>query len=280
MSAALTKMAQKIHRRLGNYLDRCGCRGLPDGTTKTTAYADEAEALATLLTGLGHHNTLESLLMLEVFLASGEHLTAVDFARLLGERGHEVTEEKAADTLELFRSLGFAINNYTEDGRALYEHIRPGLHHDHIICSGCGRTVEFNRSDVDGLIEKIACDENFSHIDHRLLIYGLCPACRRRRHDGLSLAETSVGEMVMVVGFKGSGDLKRRLRDLGLRRGIRLKVLGEQSGSAIVLFEGCRLAMGPEMAAGLIVRATGRNACNDGLRGGFHPPHHRHGKNH
>ena len=280
MSAALTRMAQKLHRRLGNYLNRCGCQGLPDGTAKTAAYADEAEALATLLTGLGHRNTVEPLLMLEVFLSSGEHLTAADFVRLLGERGHEVNEEKAAGTLELFRSLGFAVKNYAEDGRVLYEHIRPGLHHDHIICSGCGRTVEFNRPDVDGLIEKIACDENFCHLDHRLVIYGLCPTCRRRRHDGLPLAETSVGETVVVVDFQGPDDLKHRLRDLGLRRGIRLKVLGEQSGSTIVLFEGCRLAMGPEMAAGLIVRATGRHNSCPGPGGGFHLPHHHHGKKH
>lgn len=278
MSAALTKMAQRLHRHLGNYLDRCGCQGLGDGTIKTAPYADETEALATLLTGLGHQNTVEPLLMLEVFLSSGEHLTAADFAQRLGERGHEVSEEKAAGTLELFRSLGFAVKNYAEDGRVLYEHIRPGLHHDHMICSGCGRTLEFNRPDVDGLIEKIACDENFCHLDHRLVIYGLCPSCSRRRHDGLPLAETSVGESVMVVDFTGTDELKHRLRDLGLRRGVKLKVLGKQSGSTIVMFEGCRLAMGPEMADTLIVRATGRSSCKGPSLG--HHFHHGHGRNH
>lgn len=261
MSAALTKMAQRLHRHLGRYLDRCGGQPSEGGTVKISSRAGEAETLATLLAGLGHKNTLEPLLMLEVFLASGEHLTAADFAAQMRARGHEVSDDKAAGTLELFSSLGFAAKNYTEDGRIIYEHTRPGLHHDHIICSGCGRTVEFNRPDVDNLIEKIACDENFCHLNHRLVVYGLCPVCRRRRHDGLPLSETTVGESVVVVDFVGDDSLKNRLRDLGLRRGARLKILGEQSGSMIVLFDECRLAMGPELAQGLVVRATGRNHC-------------------
>lgn len=261
MSAALTRMAQRLHQHLGRYLDRCGGRPAGDASVKLPPRTGEAETLVTLLAGLGYQNTLEPLLMLEVFLASGEHLTAADFVAKMKAGGHEVSEEKAVGTLELFSSLGFAAKNYTEDGRIIYEHTRPGLHHDHIICSGCGRTVEFNRPDVDGLIEKIACDENFCHLDHRLVVYGLCPSCRRRRHDGLPLSETTVGESVVVVDFVGDDDLKNRLRDLGLRRGARLKILGEQAGSVIVLFDECRLAMGPELARGLVVRATGRNYC-------------------
>lgn len=266
MNAALTKVAQRLHRRLERYLDRRVCRGGCE-TAGPVSHSGEAEDLAALLNGLGHQNTVEPLLMLEAFLSSGEHLTAADFVLKLKERGQEVDEEKAAGALELFRSLGFAAKNYTEDGRVIYEHTRPGLHHDHIICSGCGRTVEFNRPDVDGLIEKIACDEDFCHLDHRLVVYGLCPVCRRRRHDGLPLAETSVGETVVVVDFTGPEHLKFRLRDMGLRRGARLKILGEQSGSTIVLFDGCRLAMGTEMAQGLMVRATGKNHCQGPLSG-------------
>lgn len=274
MSAALTKMAQSLHRHLGRYLDRCSGQGEGEGLVKTSPHAGETEALATLLNGLGHQNTVEPLLMLEVFLSVGEHLTADNFVKLLKSQGHEVSEEKAAGALELFTSLGFAAKNYAEDGRVIYEHNRPGLHHDHIICSGCGRTVEFNRPDVDGLIEKIACDENFCHLDHRLVIYGLCPTCRRRRHEGLPLAETKVGETVVVMDFNGSDESKVRLRDLGLRRGARLKILGEQSGSIIILFDGCRLAMGPEMSAGLLVRATGKNYCRKPALG---PHNHHHG---
>lgn len=269
MNASLAKVARHIHDRLGLYLDRQGRRHRhgprPSAAAVSPPYAGEVESLAALLKGLGHPDPAEPLLMLETFLSSEEHLTASDFSQALKDREHDLSPEKAARALELFASLGFAEKHFTEDGRILYEHSRPGLHHDHIICSSCGRTTEFHRPDVDNLIEKIACEEDYCHLHHQLVIYGLCPVCRRRRHEGLPLSETKTNEIVVVVAFEGPEELKHRLADLGLRRNARLKILGEQSGSMIVLYDGCRLALGPELAAGVMVRAVGPGHCR-GLR--------------
>lgn len=261
MSPTLTRVVRRLHHHLGRYLDRCGPALTRVGLSMTAPHAGETEALATLLAGLGHQDPVESLFMLETFLKADIHLTAPIFSRLMKERGHEVGEEKAAGVLELFTSLGFAERHHTEDGRILYEPNRPGHHHDHIICSGCGRTTEFNQPAVDHLIEKIACEEDFSHLQHKLVIYGICPECRRRRHEGLPLAETKVGELVSVIGFNGPDDLKHRLGAMGLRRGARLKVLGERSGSMIVMFDCSRLALGPEMSQAVIVRAVESDHC-------------------
>lgn len=261
MSPALTRVVRKLHHHLGRYLDRYSPALSPAKPAVIPPQSGENQALATLLADLGHQDPVESLFLLETFLKADIHLTAPIFSRLMKERGQEVSEEKAAGVLELFTSLGLAERHHTEDGRVLYEPNRPGHHHDHIICSGCGRTTEFNQPEVDHLIEKIACEEDFSHLQHKLVIYGLCPECRRRRHEGLPLAETKVGELVTVVGFNGPIDLKHRLGGMGLRRGTRLKVLGEQSGSMIVLFDCSRLALGPEMSQAVIVRAVESDHC-------------------
>jgi Fur family ferric uptake transcriptional regulator len=253
-------MARRLHDQLGRYLDRQGpVYGRPDPPPPQR----ESEALAQVLDGLGHQNPVEQLLMLEAFLSAGqeEHLSARSFSELLQSQGHDISTEKAASALELFSALGFAEKNYAEDGRVLYESSRPGLHHDHIICGGCGRTVEFERPDVDQLIEKIACDENYCHLSHRLVVRGLCPDCRLRRRAGLPLAETTAGELVLVVGFEGPEEIKQRLAGLGVHRGARMKVLGEQTGSMIVMLDGCRLALGPEMSSGIIVRAIIHRRC-------------------
>lgn len=263
MSAAFTKMARRLHRRLGRYLDSHGPRHHHHAGALVAPHADESEAYTSLMAGLELQDPIAPLFMLEVFLSADEHVTAPAFSQLLKDRGHEIPAEKAAAALELFTSLGFAEKHFAEDGRVLYEHTRPGRHHDHIICGGCGRTTEFNRPDVDSLIEKIACEEEYCHLNHRLVIHGLCPECRRRRADGIPLAETTVGETVVVVGFNGSDELKQRLGDLGVHRGTRLKILGEQSGSVIALMEGCRLAMSSEMSAGIMVRATGHGHCGN-----------------
>lgn len=270
MNTALTKMARRLHRRLGHYLERHYSENSKH-PGPCLAAGEETEVFASLLAGLGHQNPVEPLFMLEAFLSADSHFSAQDFSQLLKSQGREVSVEKAAGALELFTSLGFADKNFTEDGRVLYERNKPGGHHDHIICRGCGRASEFNRPDVDDLIEKIACDEGFCHLSHRLVINGLCPECRKRRLEGLPLAETTVGEQVVVISFTGSEELKKRLADMGLRRGTRLTILGEQSGSIIALLHGCRLAMGAEMAAGIMVRSVGRGRCQSDI-----PHYNRH----
>ncbi|UQZ89164.1 hypothetical protein C4J81_08115 [Deltaproteobacteria bacterium Smac51] len=268
MNSAFTHMARRLHRHLSRYLDRQGgLRNLDvNSGAKTTPHAGEKEALATILSGLGHQNPEEPMFMLEIFLSSDCHLTAEEFQALMIENGHDISLDRAQVSLEFFTAMGFAERHYTEDGRALYERSGPGSHHDHIICSGCGRNVEFNRPDVDHLIEKIACDEEFCHLHHKLVIYGLCPECRERRAKGLPLSETAVGEVVSVVHLGGNEDMVHRLANLGLHKGTRLKVLGEQGGTMVVLQDNCRLAMGPEMAASVMVRTVGRGRgghCGD-----------------
>ena len=286
MNAALVNMARRLHSRLGHFLENQpepSCPGAGLGVSRPfdedhhrrrhhggrpMDKAMDAESFSALLAGLGYTNPVEPLFMLEAFLSAGTHLTAPEFSKVLKNQGRDISAEKAAGALELFTSLGLAEKIPAEDGQIIYEHTHPGLHHDHVICSGCGRAAEFHRPDVDGLIETIAGDEHYTHLHHKLTIYGLCPECRRRRHEGLPLAETAVGETVVVVGFNGTEAVKRRLADLGLRRGSRLMILGGQSGSMIVLSDGCRLAMGPEMAEGVMVRAVGHGRRRGGFRAG------------
>lgn len=268
MNTAFARMARRLHHHLGRYLDRHngGSNLNLDHGVKTNPYADEKEALTTILEGLGHQNPKEPMFMLDVFLSSGLHMTADDFQKLLADRGLVISRDRAAVSLEFFTAMGLAERHYSKDGLAIYEHSGPGRHHDHIICSGCGRNVEFNRPDVDHLIEKIACEEEFCHLDHKLVIYGLCPECRQRRATGIPLSETTVGEVVYVVQLNGDEDMVRRLSDLGLHKNARLKILGEQSGAMIVMHDNCRLAMGPEMSAMVMVRALGRRQqrhCGD-----------------
>ncbi|MDR2947450.1 MAG: transcriptional repressor [Candidatus Adiutrix sp.] len=268
MGGVLSEMAQRLRRVfIEGKGPRPGLSGLPllrdehhlgpqpGEHGRPMDRALDAGSFTALLSGLGYANPMEPLLMLEAFLSSGAHLTVAEFGRVLKKRGFDAAPDKAAGALELFTALGLAEKMPAEDGRIIYEHTHPGLHHDHLICSDCGQAVEFNRPDVDGLIETIAADEGFTHLRHNLTVYGLCPECRRRRRSGLPLSGTAVGESVVVVSFNGSETLKNRLTELGLRRGSRLRILGGQSGSVIVLLDGCRLAMGPEMAEAVIVRA-------------------------
>ena len=52
-------------------------------------------------------------------------------------------------------------------------------HHDHLICTGCGRIVEFENEKIEELQIRVARSHGFEVESHKLELYGRCDRCRR-----------------------------------------------------------------------------------------------------
>ena len=65
----------------------------------------------------------------------------------------------------------------TDSGEALYRRCSP-QHHHHLVCRGCGRTVEVEGPAVERWTRAIAAEHGFSEVSHTLEIFGSCPDCR------------------------------------------------------------------------------------------------------
>ncbi|WP_309499434.1 transcriptional repressor [Sulfurovum sp.] len=51
-------------------------------------------------------------------------------------------------------------------------------HHDHLICSKCGKIIEFYDETIEEIQEEIAKKFNFKMTDHTMKIIGLCENCQ------------------------------------------------------------------------------------------------------
>jgi len=51
-------------------------------------------------------------------------------------------------------------------------------HHDHIICTKCGKILEFFDESIEKKQEKIAKSLGFKMEDHIMKIFGICPECQ------------------------------------------------------------------------------------------------------
>ena len=51
-------------------------------------------------------------------------------------------------------------------------------HHDHIICTKCGKILEFFDESIEKKQEKIAKSLGFKIEDHIMKIFGICPECQ------------------------------------------------------------------------------------------------------
>jgi Fur family transcriptional regulator, ferric uptake regulator len=55
-------------------------------------------------------------------------------------------------------------------------------HHDHLVCTSCGRVVEYQSEAMEALQREIARRFDFELDDHVLELRGRCKACRRGDH--------------------------------------------------------------------------------------------------
>jgi Fur family ferric uptake transcriptional regulator len=65
----------------------------------------------------------------------------------------------------------------TDSGEALYRRCSP-QHHHHLVCRGCGRTVEVAGPAVEQWADRVAGEHGFADVSHTLEIFGTCGDCR------------------------------------------------------------------------------------------------------
>ncbi len=204
----------------------------------------------------------DRLVVLDIFLAIEEHLTLSELEGLIREKNPELLDrEFLKETMEMFCQFGFAQKQTFEAQETLYEHHHLGAHHDHFICTRCGRIQEFVNQELERLQHAIARDFQFHPLQHKMEIYGLCSSCMAQRESSLPLSYAANGERVRIVRILGGREAQSRLADLGLVVGECLEVISNHpSGPFIVASKGTRLAINAGVAQKILVAHSCRHA--------------------
>jgi len=129
----------------------------------------------------GLKRTAQRDLILEVFLRTEEHLSSEDLYRLVQKEDPAIGQTTVYRTLKLLTDAGLAREVRFGDGRTRYEHNYKPPHHDHLICTACGKTIEFYSADMEALQDQIAAKHKFELTHHTMRMFGYCSECRKRR---------------------------------------------------------------------------------------------------
>lgn len=128
------------------------------------------------LKDVGLKATTPRLKILEILENSeNHHLGAEDIYRQLIIQNEEVGVATIYRVLTQFEQAGIITKLNFED-KSVYE-LSSAEHHDHIICTKCGKIAEFNDSTIEECQEKIAKKLGFKLNDHSLNLYGICEQC-------------------------------------------------------------------------------------------------------
>lgn len=87
----------------------------------------------------------------------------------------------------VYRTLGLLLEgeflSAFDAGRdeLVYEHVLGHAHHDHLMCLGCGKIVEFHDERIEELQLEVCRKKGFVLVSHDLRLRGYCSACAKRR---------------------------------------------------------------------------------------------------
>ena len=106
-----------------------------------------------------------------------QHVTAEQMYRQLARKDPHIGLATVYRTLNLFCEAGLAQARHFGT-QTQYDNVTHKGHHDHLICTSCGRIVEFENCEIERLQEEVARKHGFRIQTHKLELYGLCSACR------------------------------------------------------------------------------------------------------
>ncbi|MDY7030998.1 MAG: transcriptional repressor [Thermodesulfobacteriota bacterium] len=197
----------------------------------------------------------DRLCILEVFLELEDHLTAREFTSVLINKGFDFRENFVSDNLKLFAKFGFANEKNFKDQPPRYEHLHLGSHHDHLICTRCGRITEFYDPEIETLQAEVARKKGFHDLQHRMEIYGLCNECFGGREPIMPLTMVSPGEKVRIEALNSGKGMVRRLTDMGLKTGMEVEVINKGNpGPFLIAIGDTRLGIGHGVAHKIMVK--------------------------
>lgn len=127
---------------------------------------------------LGLRRTNQRELILEIFLSTEEHLTVDDLHRIVHKNDPSIGHTTVYRTLKLFTEAGLAREVRFGDNKTYFEHHFNHEHHDHMICTECGKVVEFFSPEIEALQDDMAKKLGFAPTHHSLRLWGLCSDCK------------------------------------------------------------------------------------------------------
>ena len=141
---------------------------------------DSENRFKILLKNRGLKYTPERKSIFEQVYSMDCHFDAKELIYKFSQKKNRVSRGSVYRTLNLLEEMNIIRPVLFTDRHMHYEVILGRTHHSHLICTGCGKVIEFsNKSVLDGLRSTYK-KYGFKERDHRIEIIGLCKRCQSK----------------------------------------------------------------------------------------------------
>ncbi|MFQ5717226.1 MAG: Fur family transcriptional regulator [Nitrospinales bacterium] len=116
--------------------------------------------------------------VLKAFLNCENHVSAEELYRVVSAVEPKIGLATVYRTLALLIQSQLASELDFGDGQKRYEHKFMHSHHDHMICTQCGKIIEFHHPLIEKFQDEVARRNGFTITSHKLSLFGFCKECR------------------------------------------------------------------------------------------------------
>lgn len=126
----------------------------------------------------GYKITPQRRTVIGAIITSHEHLTPAAIHERVRRDSPSVGLVTIYRTLEILAGLGLICETHAGGTCRSYLIRRPAEHHHHLICSDCGRVIDFTDCGLGRLERRLAKETSFKISSHLLEFLGQCRRCR------------------------------------------------------------------------------------------------------
>lgn len=127
---------------------------------------------------IGLKQTKQREIIVTEFFNKNAHLSADELLTLVRKIDSKISLATVYRTLKLLQECALATAHNFNDNHTRFEPtLDTSEHHDHLICTSCGKIVEFFNQKIEELQKQIAQSYGFTITHHKMELYGSCNNC-------------------------------------------------------------------------------------------------------
>jgi len=126
-----------------------------------------------------HHVTAQRQLLLQLIRSAGGHIDAKELYRRATREDELISLATVYRNLHLFKELGLVDERRLGQVRCYYE-IKQTPEHQHLVCRGCGKIIEFESPLIRELVDKVQREHSFNVTKAELYLEGYCEQCKEK----------------------------------------------------------------------------------------------------
>lgn len=126
----------------------------------------------------GHPRTRQRHLLLELIRETNGHIDAKELFRLASNKDKSISPATVYRSLNLFKQLGLIDEQRLGQAHCYYE-LKHSPQHQHLICSGCGKVIDFD-CPLNDLVERVTKENNFTVTKAEVYLEGYCSDCVKK----------------------------------------------------------------------------------------------------